>query len=274
MGQDLLGTIGTGNCLHPGARAGRGAAPGAGRHRGVRGLVGRAGAQAQQGRCRRVHVGAFRLRHASALMSTWEPRMFFWHVPAPNEALLISGSKRQAAGHAVPDRDRPRLLRHAGQAEGPGALAGASGSGDRRGLHHQPGHPPQRPGRRGVQGRGRPGVDRQRRPPVPVRAGPDGGPGRPDLRRAPPVHRRRAHGRADRQGTGPGGPGGQGRQPRRDGEAGHRRGCPGDPGDRGLLRLHQQPGRPARRGGGQPGAHRPRASRPAGGRAGAGRPRR
>ena len=47
--------------------------------------------------------------------------MFFWHVPAPNEALLISGSKRQAqdtqfrivTGHGsfvLPVKQKARIL--------------------------------------------------------------------------------------------------------------------------------------------------------------------
>src|SRR5947207_13519028 len=47
--------------------------------------------------------------------------MFFWHVPAPNEALLISGSKRQAqdtqfrivTGHGsfvMPIKQKARIL--------------------------------------------------------------------------------------------------------------------------------------------------------------------
>ena len=49
--------------------------------------------------------------------------MFFWHVPAPNEALLDLGLAAQGAGHPVPDRDRARLLRAADQAEGALPLA-------------------------------------------------------------------------------------------------------------------------------------------------------
>jgi flotillin len=54
-------------------------------------------------------------------MSTWEPHMFFWHVPAPNEALLVSGSKhrrqdtqfRIVTGHGcfvMPVKQRARVL--------------------------------------------------------------------------------------------------------------------------------------------------------------------
>ena len=54
-------------------------------------------------------------------MSDWEPHMFFWHVPAPNEALLVSGSnhRRQDAqfrivtGHGcfvMPVKQRARVL--------------------------------------------------------------------------------------------------------------------------------------------------------------------
>ena len=107
-----------------------------------------------------------------------EATMFFWHVPAPNEALLISGSRRRAAGHPVPDRDRPRLLRPAHQAEGALPLAVAAGGRDRRGLHHHPGHPPPHPRHRRLQGGRRPGLDRQRRAAFPGRAGPHGGAGR------------------------------------------------------------------------------------------------
>ena len=173
--------------------------------------------------------------------------MLFWHVPAPNEALLISGSKRRK------DATQFRIVTGHGsfvmpvKQQATAAVAGPARGGDHRGVHHQPGHPAERPRGRRVQGRRRPGVDRQRGPPLPVRAGPDGDPGRPGLRRAPAVDHRRADRRADHQGAGPGRPGGQGRQPRRDGEARHRRRRAGDPGDRGRLRLHQQPRRPARR---------------------------
>ena len=54
-------------------------------------------------------------------MSDWEPHMFFWHVPAPNEALLVSGSKhkrqdaqfRIVTGHGcfvMPVKQRARVL--------------------------------------------------------------------------------------------------------------------------------------------------------------------
>jgi uncharacterized membrane protein YqiK len=54
-------------------------------------------------------------------MSNWEPHMFFWHVPAPNEALLVSGSKhrrqdtqfRIVTGHGcfvMPVKQRARVL--------------------------------------------------------------------------------------------------------------------------------------------------------------------
>ena len=54
-------------------------------------------------------------------MSNWEPHMFFWHVPAPNEALLVSGSKhrrqvtqfRIVTGHGcfvMPIKQRARVL--------------------------------------------------------------------------------------------------------------------------------------------------------------------
>jgi flotillin len=54
-------------------------------------------------------------------MSNWELHMFFWHVPAPNEALLVSGSKhrrqdtqfRIVTGHGcfvMPVKQRARVL--------------------------------------------------------------------------------------------------------------------------------------------------------------------
>ena len=67
---------------------------------------------------------------------------------------------------AVPDRHRARQLRHADQAAGPHALAGPARGRDRRGVHHQAGHPAQRPRRGRVQGRRR----LRRRSPTPPAA--------------------------------------------------------------------------------------------------------
>jgi hypothetical protein len=104
--------------------------------------------------------------------------MLFWHVPAPNEALLISGSKRHAdetqfrivTGHGsfvMPIKQRARMLSLALR-EAEIAEECITKQGIRR--------------RRRVQGRRRLRVDRQRGPPLPVRAGQDGDPGRPGVR--------------------------------------------------------------------------------------------
>ena len=194
--------------------------------------------------------------------------MLFWHVPKPNEAILISGSK-----HRDPGGPQFRIVTGHGcfvlpdQAAGQHPVSGSARSGDRRGVRQQAGHPPADARRRGVQGGRRPAVDRQRRPSLPERAEPHGGAGRAHLLRSPALHRRGSDGGGDHPGAGPGVPGDQGRQPPGDGEAGPRRRQPPDPGGGGHERLHQQPGRPPRGGGGQSGPHRPGRVRSGRGRA-------
>jgi flotillin len=145
--------------------------------------------------------------------------MLFWHVPAPNEALLISGSKRDkeatqfriVTGHGsfvLPVKQRARMLSLAlreaeiveecitnqGIRLNVRAVAAFKVGDDQASIANA--------ARRFLSEQDRMEVLVGR-----VFAG-----------------HRRADGRADHQGTGPGRPGGEGRQPQRDGEARHRGG--------------------------------------------------
>ena len=245
MDQALVGTIGHVTVPHHCNPSRRGHAPGTGGARGFRRLLGRADRQARTRRRGRVPIGevghrdALRLtRSPSPVPTSWrspQPRpphpcglqcrsskgsqMFFWHVPAPNEALLISGSRRDGEQTQFRIVTGSRLPRDPGQAEGPHPLAVPARGRDRRGMRDHAGHPAAHPRRRRLQDRRRPGVDRQRCQAFSCRAGPDGGAGRPHLRRPPAVHHRQPHRRGDHPRARPAGPGGQGRQPLRDGEA-------------------------------------------------------
>ena len=197
--------------------------------------------------------------------------MLGYRVPAPDEAMLISGGRfgrngapfKVVTGHGafVPPFFRKTKLPDAVHVRGRG----------HRDLRDQAGHLAERPRGHRVQGRQRRGEHRQRRPAVPVRPGPDVDADRPDLRRAPALDHRLDDRRGDRHRAAEAGHRGAGRLQGGDGQDRPDRGLAADPVDRRHeQRLHRRDGRAAQRrdpaagadraGAGEPG-RRPRRSR-------------
>ena len=79
--------------------------------------------------------------------------MLFWHVPAPNEALLISGSRRKSQETQFRICHGPRVFRPTDQAEGALSFSVSTRIRDRRGLHHDSRDSPPHKGHSGIQGR-------------------------------------------------------------------------------------------------------------------------
>jgi hypothetical protein len=158
---------------------------------------------------------------------------FPWQVPAPDQALLISGSKHRDAatqfrivtGHGafvIPIKQKSTMLSLAlREAEILEQCVTSQGI-------------PLDCGRSRSSRSGRHPVDRQRRAALPHRAERDRGALRAHLRRASALDRRRPDCRGDHPRARPGRAGGQGGQPQRDGEARHRGRRTPDPGDRGA----------------------------------------
>ena len=188
-----------------------------------------------------------------------------WRVAEPNEALIISGLREHAVPDAVGESLGFKIVTGKGTLVIPGVQTVRRLSLDLREAElridcvtHQ-GIP------LGIQGvvifkvgddlR----LDRQRRPPLPRPAGPDGPPGAQRVRRPPARHRRQHDGRGDDPRPREAHPAHPRVVGHRDGEARpHRRLAP-DPGDRRPHRLHQEPGPAPRRRRGQP---RPASPRP------------
>ncbi len=189
--------------------------------------------------------------------------MFGYRVPAPDDAMMISGGRRRRDSRAVPGGRRPRHLRPPAVPQGALPDPGHAGGRGRRDLRHQAGHLGERPGRDRVQGWQRRREHRQRRPAVPVRPGPDVHAHRPYLRRPPALDHRLDDGGGDRHRTAEA----RDRGPRRlqggDGQDRPDRGLAADPVDRRHeLRLHRRDGRPAPRRDPAAGQDRPGAGQP------------
>ena len=183
--------------------------------------------------------------------------MFGYQVPAPDEAMLISGG-RLAKRRSVPGRDRPRHIRRPVLPQGPVPDPVHVRVRGLRDLRHQAGHLARRPGGHRVQGGQRHRKHRQRRPAVPVRPGPDVHPDRPDLRRPPALDHRLDDGRGDRHRAAEARHRGAGRLEGGDGQDRPDRGLAADPVDRRHeQRLHRRHGGAAQRRDPAPGPDRP-----------------
>ena len=116
--------------------------------------------------------------------------MLGYRVPSPDEAMLISGSRyglkeapfRVVTGHGAIVTPMFRKVRYLTLAMQEAEVSETCVTKQGISLRDQAGHLAERPRGDRVQGRQRPRVDRQRRPAVPVRPGPDVGADRADLR--------------------------------------------------------------------------------------------
>ena len=174
--------------------------------------------------------------------------MFGYHVPAPDEAMLISGGKSRR-GRPVPGRHRARRLRLAVLPQGPRSSPCRCS----RPRSPSPASPSRAsrctcrrssPPRSATTTR----VDRQRRAALPVRPEPDGGAHRPHLRRPPALDHRLDDGRGDHHRAAEARHRGARRVQGGDGEDRADRRRPADPVDRRHeARLHRRDGRAAQR---------------------------
>ena len=197
--------------------------------------------------------------------------MFGFRVPAPDEAMLISGGTGGRGRHAVQGRDRSRRVRRAVRPPGQLPDAGDARGRGRRAVRDQAGH--RAPGHGGdrVQGRQRPESIVNAGAAVPVRSGPDVRADRADLRRSPALDRRLDDRRGDRHRAPEAGHRGARRLQGGDGQDGTDRRLAADPVDRRHGRgLHRRDGRAPQRRDPAPGQDRPGAGQPGGGRGRAG----
>ena len=218
--------------------------------------------------------------HPSQLTGRRLTTMFGYRVPAPDQAMLISGGRRGQGGapfrvvtghgkFVLPVFRKTRFLTLSMQeAEVAETCVTKQGIA----LTVTRGHR--------LQGRQRHREHRQRRPAVPVRPEPDVDADRPHLRRPPALHHRLDDGRGDRHRAPEAGRGGAGHLQVRDGQDRPDRRLPADQVDRRHEdRLHRRHGRPAQGRHPAPGPDRPGPGHPglgrgpAGGRAQQGRVR-